>query len=245
MRRILTIGLIILAWSPIQSVAQDLQSRHGLIWDVSLTEGVIWNGSGDSYDGAFYLEVNYVQYTTYMTASEELDGRGYSLPPVNSGDLLMSRHIFVSKTTGDFARFLDIIENPTEADVAASIAITGNLGSDSGTVLMNSSNGDTVLDLTDLWFATDDTDGSGDPSLTHVFQGPDRSVSISNISLDRDNFRWQFDTTIPAGQRVAILTFAVQSGNQERAQNEAQMLVELPEEVLLGLDEYLDIIINW
>lgn len=245
MRRIVMLGLIILAWSPTQSAAQDLQSEHGLIWDVSTTEGVIWNGSGDAYDGAFYLEVNSVQYSTYMNASEELEGRGYLLHPVNSGDLFMSRHIFVSKTAGDFARFLDVIENPTEADIAASIAITGNLGSDGGTVMMGSSNGDTVLDLTDLWFATDDEDGSGDPSLTHIFQGPDRDVSISSISLDRDNFRWQFDTTIPAGQRIAILTFAVQSGNQERAQHEAQTLVELPEEVLLGLDEYMDIIINW
>ncbi|MCA9023232.1 MAG: hypothetical protein KDA74_23950, partial [Planctomycetaceae bacterium] len=67
----------------------------------------------------------------------------------------------------DFARTIDVFHNPTASAITETVRIVGNLGSDGETVVFNTSDGDTIVEPTDLWIGTDDADGSGTPALIH------------------------------------------------------------------------------
>jgi len=64
------------------------------------------------------------------------------------------------------------------------VKVGGNLGSDSSTSIIQTSNGDTYLDNIDRWIVTDDNcNGCGDPSLAHVFDGEGARKKIDALWL--------------------------------------------------------------
>ncbi len=227
----------------VTSGGQSFDIQDGLAGTFG-TDGSIGDGTSDSYDGCYRLEVNGI---TYMAAGAlvSLGGRQVEMPEVAVGALRARRAIYVPATGGDYARYLDIVSNPGPTAMTATIAIVGNLGSDSSTSSVATATGDPIVSHADAWFTTDDFDGSGDPSLAHVTQGTDPPTRAAEVSLMFDNIRYAWTVSIPAGRRVAILTYAVQSRSQAAAQAEARRLVEVPDDALVGLDDYLDDIINF
>ncbi len=247
MRRFLPLAGFLLAMAiPAVALALiNLMTAGGFLMDIYETSGgYLSNGTTDAYDGAYYLEVN---STTYGggTATTTMGGRNVVLPEQAIGGLMVSRQIYVPASGGEYARFLDVVRNPGSSATTATVTIRGNLGSDSGTVVYASSSGDTLFSTADFWFGTDDTDGSLDPSLAHVLQGDGAPVSATAASITSDNFTWSFSVSVPAGGRVAFLTFAIQAMNQAMAQAEARRVVATPDDVLVGLDDYLDQIQNF
>lgn len=99
--------------------------------------------------------------------------------------------------------------------------ISGDLGSDFSTERTGSSSGDIVLDGSDDWIATDDADGSLDPSLAHVMQGSG-APSRATFTISGDNCTWTFTVTVPAGQTRRIIYFPVQTNSRVRAENMAE-----------------------
>ncbi|MBX7191741.1 MAG: hypothetical protein K1X94_06775, partial [Sandaracinaceae bacterium] len=233
---------------PAIALAVDITSSAGLLFDIQDTNsGELSNGSIDAYDGCYYLEVDGTQYVAGGSTTSP-DGRTVTLHEITMGSLRVQRIVYVPASGGSWARYLDVFNNMTAADVHANVRIWGNLGSDSGTVLMASSSGDTVVSTADSWFATDDTDGSGDPSLAHVFQGDPATGPLSpatGASLSADNLEYTYAIDVPAGGRVAILSFAVQDNSQTLVRAEAARIIELPDDVILGLDEYSADIVNF
>jgi hypothetical protein len=248
MRRLLPIvGLVtVLAIPSVALAIINLTTAGGFLMDILETSGgYLSNGTSDAYDGAYYLEVG---GTTYGggTATTSLGGRNVILPEQSIAGLEVSRQIYVPSTGGEYARFLDVLRNTGSSPVTTTVTIRGNLGSDSSTLVHSSSSGDTIFSSADFWFGTDDTsDGSGDPSLAHVLQGDSATVSATSASITRDNFTWSFSVSVPAGGRVAFLTFAIQAMNRAAAQAEARRVVETPDDVLVGIDDYLDEIQNF
>ena len=231
---------------PSIALAIDLLTAGGYLFDIQDTYfGDLSNGTGDAYDGAYYLDVNGTRYTSTGASTTSLAGRNVIMPVVTIGSLSVHREVYVPATGGDFGRYLDVIANPGASAATVSVTISGNLGSDSGTVLYASASGDTSFTTADAWFGTDDVDASGDPSLAHVLQGSSARVGASAASLVSDNFSWTFNTSIPAGGRIAVLTFAVQTGSRAAAMTEAVRLAEAPDDALAGLDDYLDDIVNF
>lgn len=214
----------------------DLQDTYG---------GYLSDGTSDAYDGAYYFEINGTSYSATGTATTSLGGRMVTMPEQTIGSLRAQRTFYVPATGGDWGRYVDVVTNAGATAATVTISINGNLGSDSYTNLYATSSGDTALTTADSWFGTDDTDGSGDPTLAHVFQGTDPTVRASTATLSGDNFDITYSATIPAGGRVAIMTFAIMTSNRTVAQAEARRLVELPDDALAGIDAYLDDIINF
>lgn len=242
--------LLVLAF-PGVAFATDLMSGGAFLFDIQdglggsfSTDGSLSNGSIDAYDGCYRLEVNGVTYSA-GGATTSLGGRQIELPAAPVGTLSARRFIYVPATGGNYARYLDVVSNPGASAVMATIAIVGNLGSDSSTRVIATASGDTLVTAADAWFSTDDTDGSGDPSLAHIVQGSEPPTRASEVSIATDNLRYAWSVSIPAGGRVAILTFAVQDNTQALAQAEARRLIEGPDDALVGLDDYLDDIINY
>jgi hypothetical protein len=247
-KAVLGIAAAWLALSALPARALDLRSQAGLLFDIQdSTDGSLMNGTIDAYDGAYLLVVDGTTYGAGGQAgSPILDGRSVKTAEVvMSGDLRVRRFVYVPKTGASYARYLDVVANAGPSDRTVRIELRGNLGSDSTTVVVSSSSGDYAPDPTDTWFSTDDVDGAGDPSLAHVLQGPSPRVRAETVALDMDNFRWAFTTVVPAGERIAVLTYAVQTWTQDQAQTEAHRLSARPDDALVGIEEYVPLIINF
>jgi MYXO-CTERM domain-containing protein len=246
------LGLVLWLASPSIVSATTLISEGGFTFDIQdgtdgawSTDGSMSDGLSDAYDGCYYLEVNGSRYTGAPGATTSLSGRQIELPEVLVGGLRARRLVYVPMRGGNWARYLEIVTNPGATAVTATIAITGNLGSDFGTMIIATSSGDRVVSTADAWAITDDMDGAGDPTLGHVFQGTDPPVRATEASISGDNIRWAWSVTIPPRGRVAIMHFAMMERNQAAARAEAARLVEAPDDALVGLDDYLDDIQNW
>jgi hypothetical protein len=234
---------------PAVALAIDLTSAGGFLFDIQdRSGGELSNGSIDAYDGCYYLDVGGVRWRSGGAGTTTLMGRQVEMPSSSVAGLDVQRIVYVPSAMGDWARYLDVLTNRGATPITTTVRISGNLGSDSGTRLIATSTGGAAVTTRDAWFSTDDTDGSGDPSLAHLFQaGPDSGAPVSAraVSLATDNLEWTFDVTVPAGGRVAILTFAIQTMNQAGAQAEATRLLDLPDDAWTGLEEYETDIVNF
>lgn len=236
---------------PSYASALSLTSEGGYEFDVSTTDGTMTDGTVDTYDSCYSLNLTIAGRTTRYNAGTaspvmSLDGRQIELPEVAVGTAMASRWIYVPSTDGNYARYLDIITNPTSGDMPITINIAGNMGSDSSTIVYADSSGDNVADVSDAWFGTDDSmDGGGDTAAAHVFQGVSPRERATSVTRSNDNIGWNFFVTIPAGGRVAVLTFALQNNSRTDAAAEAASLADPSDQALTGLDEEVDDIINF
>ena len=235
--------------TPAVARAVDLESGGGFLFDIQDDfGGYLSNGSVDAYDGCYYLDVGGTRYSPSGSGTLSPDGRTVTLPTATIAGVTVQRVIYVPATGGDWARYLEVLDNPGATDITTTVRISGNLGSDGGTRLIATSSGDATLEVRDSWFSTDDTDGTLDPSLAHLFQaGPDSGapVSVRTIGLATDNLDWTFDVVVPAGGRAVVMTFVIQTMTQALAQAEAVRLVDLPDDTFVGMEDYETDIVNF
>ncbi len=229
----------------------NLNSVGGYLFDIAepgdfASAGSLSNGTSDAYDGCYELEVGGSIYDPASgTVGRTLGGRQVELPGTTLADLTVQRLVYVPESGGDYARYLEVLDNSSARAVTTTVRVFGNLGSDSGTNLTATSSGDLSLTTADDWFGTDDSDMTGDPSLAHVYQGSGAPNPVSTVSRSGDNIAYTWNVTVPAGGRVVLMHFAVQTGSRAAAEAEATRLSEVPDDVLEGLDDYLDDIVNW
>ncbi len=124
----------------------------------------------------------------------------------------------------DFARTVDVFHNPTESAITETVTIVGNLGSDGETVVFNTSDGDTIIEPTDLWIGTDDTDGSGTPAIIHYIHGP-QGLIPATIELIGDNIVWTYEITVNAGETVRLAHLTILDDSRADAEAAANALV--------------------
>jgi hypothetical protein len=285
---IVALGLVA-ALVPWQAGAEvvNLTGPAGYWWDIDASgtgtpgtadsgSGCIINGTTDATDLWPFLcicpsctlpapcAVEDVYNAGIGAHTTDLGGRRVILAEDTVGGLTVHREVYVPATgTIDFARFMDVIENRTAADITVNVQIGagslsgGGLGSDGSTTVTSSSDGDTVLEPEDTYYCTDDSeDGSGDPSLGHVPQGVNRRVTVNFVSIDslgagpRDRLGWEFiDVTVPAGERVIFVTFFIQAPNRATSATQAAELDDMtawPEEASAGISiEDLSRILNF
>jgi MYXO-CTERM domain-containing protein len=252
-RLLLALGLaapLSFAVTPPGARAVDLRSEGGFLFDIQDTsDGTLNNGSIDAYDGCYSFSVNGSPYDLGFSgtpAPTSLEGRQVDMPEVTVAPGLSARRfIYVPAMGGDYARYLDVVTNTGTAPVTVSLATACNLGSDGSEVIFSSGSGDTLCDPMDSFCGSDDSEGGGDPALGHVFQGTSPPTRASAFMLGGGNANWSFSVTIPAGGRVALLTFAIQKTPRADVTTEAMRLSEPGDDALLGLDEYLDDIVNF
>lgn len=251
----LAAGMLLPAWVPSVARATTLTSEGGFTFDFQdgaggafSSDGSMSDGLSDAYDGCYRLSIDGATYDAGRggtPSTTSLGGRQIEMPEATVGVLTARRLMYVPTTGGNYGRYLDVITNPTASSVTATLSIDGNLGSDGGTSVFATSSGDTTVSADDAWATTDDRDGSGDPSLGHVIQGTDPPTRASSATIVSDQVDWSWTVTIPAGGRVVLLTYAIMERNQMAAQAEARRLSEAPDDAMVGLDEYLDDIINF
>ena len=224
-------------------------------WDINRL-GYITNGSNDAYDNGQRFYVDGQEFPGDDSAGLEDNDREVILGPVDTVEVQVTRKIYVPDDAR-FARFLDIVHNPGETPRRVVARVEGNLGSDSVTALLATSNDPepvegedppaVTFEVEDNWLVTDDaTVEGGDPPMAHVFSGEGAEVEPTTVELERDDYTFEFDLVIPPGGTRAILTYAVQNPDRPSAIAQAQLLATEPDIAVRGLslDEMLWVV-NW
>ena len=197
----------------------DVQSGH-------FGAGQLIQGPSNAFDGLNRLQVGGSDYAPATLTTDLTDvGRTVVTLSQTLAGLIVSREITVPATgSQDFARTVDVFENPSGSDITTTVRIVGNLGSDTATTAFATSSGDTVPDPADQWIGTDDGDGVGGPAIIHYIRGP-RVLQPVLVVLTSDNIEWTYNLTVPAGQTVRLASFTIVSTTRADAVAAAGALV--------------------
>jgi Zn-dependent metalloprotease/subtilisin family serine protease len=189
-------------------------------WDIS-SNGSIGDGTSDAYDGG-HVCLNFPSFSTGVL----LNGRELFIGPTTQSGLELTRRIYVPSTQS-YARFLEVLRNPGATPITTTVRLDTNLGSDGGTVMVATSSGDLAFGTNDDWIVTDDTDGSGDPTVLHVTANAVGSQRPSAVSYSTGALGYQYSVTVPPGETRIVMHFGAQSPNRATAQAKAATLLAL------------------
>ncbi len=206
----------------------NLDGADGFRYDVECNGelsdgGTVDRHLNDAYDGTYLLNLSgrlfNRQFPCLAAGLVDVGGRQVALGYVTFDSLQVTRKIY-SPAGGGFARYLEILKNPTAVPVTTSVMISGNLGSDSNTRI--------VVPPSNTSFTYAITDQSGfccDPLLGHVFSGATPRAPISAVQFTNNNdnifYRWD-NITIQPGQTVIFMHFAVQRDLTDLTGTQAQ-----------------------
>jgi IPTL-CTERM motif len=178
----------------------------------------------------------YVMYNQNGPATTECNGRQVVLPPqtiaVVNGTIQVSRKVFVP-SNDSFGRWLNIVTNPGTSPVTFNLIVFHNLGSDSNTKIVTSSNGNNTAETSDTWinsFQNYSGTTSSDVRLGHVLQGPGaiNPVTFINFVDGDDNPYWDYALTLAPGETRIIANFVVGQPSNAASAAKAAQLVGLP-----------------
>ena len=209
---------------------------NGYVWDIQ-NNGRILNGSNDAFDGGLTVRFGNRTFPSFPIGEPEDAGREIRIGSQEiDQSVQVRRKIFVPEDEA-FVRYLEILENPTENPVSTTVRVESNLGSNSNTQIVLTSNGDQDLTIDDDFIVTDDWDGYGDPTVVHVFSGPGAEIEPTAVSAQQgsDVVWFSFDVTVPAGGQSIIMHLASQNATQAEATQSAQDLVAAVGQALDGL----------
>jgi hypothetical protein len=162
---------------------------------------------------------NFVIYNKNGPATTECPGpvshvnRQIVFPPQTAGSIRMSRKVFVPDND-DFARWLNIFTNTGGSPQTLTMVTSNNLGSDSNTVIVSDSSGNTSPTTADTWVTTFQNfsgNTSSDPRLGHVLQQTGAPVQLAGIHFANgdDNPFWGYTFTLQPGETKIIVNFGV------------------------------------
>lgn len=213
----------------------EVRTDGGYLFDVMVASSYgMLNGRDDAYDGCYMLRVGGAEVEP-RSGAVLFGGRGVGSPRVAAGPVKVSRQVYVPEH-GDWARYYDLVVNDSKTMQTVDVEIYGNLGSDSSTKIVSSSDGDQLFETSDRWLSTDDfSDGSGDPSLAHVFRRTRGKLAPEAVSLQMDDLSIRYSLKLRPGRSAAIVLFAVQTRNDAEANRVAGELADFGAEARANL----------
>jgi hypothetical protein len=177
---------------------------------------------------------DYIMYNQNGPATTDCNGRQIDFPvqaiDLGTTTINLSRKVFVP-TNDTFARTLNIVTNTGSAAATFNLITSNNLGSDSNTKIVTSSNGNNTAETTDFWitsFQNYSGTTSSDVRLGHIIQGPGALNPVSFIQFpgnpQPDQPYWDYTITLNPGQTKIIMTFVTgQPSNAASAAKSAQI----------------------
>ena len=169
----------------------------------------------DAFDGVLGLNVN---GTDFNNPDGDVDLTGTTvttdIATIAGLEVEVQYHFF---PTRPLVRAVFTFTNPTAAAIALTATTGGDLGSDGGTEPQATSDSDTLIEDTDLWYITSDNPTGfnlphNDPILTFARYGTGAAVIPTNTRIpgkanDRDSYSYQYVTSVPAGKTYKIMVF--------------------------------------
>lgn len=225
----------------------------------TLNGGTVASTLNDSFDGYNGLclslnntvascqtgNANFVMYEKNGPATTECAGatsgvnRQVVFPTQTSGSIAMSRKVFVPDNDS-FARWLNYFTNTGATAQTVTMVTSNNLGSDSNTIITNTSTGSTTSPFNDTsatWVATfQNYSGTttSDPRQAAVLQSPGASVPLAGINFVNGNDRpyWGYTFTLQPGQTGIIANYVALAPSKAAAAAKAASLVSVPANAL-------------
>ncbi|MFO1001424.1 MAG: fibrinogen-like YCDxxxxGGGW domain-containing protein [Planctomycetaceae bacterium] len=152
-------------------------------------------------------------------------GRTISTDNQLMSGLDIHREVTITSTgLRDFAQAIDVYGNQSATDITIPVRMVGNLGSDAATTVFATSDGDLLVEPTDLWFGTDDADGTGTPAIIHLLHGP-YGLQPTSVNVIEDNVEWTYNLTVAAGETKRLANFTVLGTTRTEAIAAANALV--------------------
>ena len=242
--------------SSASGAASEASYTHVVAADTA-SGGVAVNSLNDMFDGYGALCVSltnalgpcttgnadYIIYNKNGVATLELAGRQVVFNPQTIGALTVSRKVFVPEND-EFIRWQNIFTNNGTEPITFTASIANNLGSDSNTRIVDTSNGtgttSPVEDLTTTWVVTfQNFSGttSSDPRVAHVLQTPGATAPLVAVHFadGDDNPYWTYSVTLTAGETATLVNFTVGTPTRAAAIAKAQELALLPASAFQGM----------
>ncbi len=206
----------------------NLLSPNGLTFDVDTLQfgsGQFVQGTSNTFDGLNRLLINAAGFVHSGAVTFDDDGRTVVTPSGAYSGLTVSREVTIPIVgMEDFARTVDVFTNSTLSPITVPVRVVGNLGSDAATSVFATSDGDLLVEPTDLWFGTDDANGTGTAAIIHFLHGPLGLAPISVI-VNEDNVEWTYSLTVNAGETKRLASFSVLGTTRQQAIDAANALV--------------------
>ena len=134
------------------SIVHDYDNKS-YIYDIQ-DNCTIADGQTDVFDNGFWLVINSSTFSNIRYGVED-NGREALCANTTIALMNVSRKVFVP-AYGEFARYLEILHNPTAGEVCVDVKIESNMGSD-GSDFMNTSDYDATWELSDNWMIWEKT----------------------------------------------------------------------------------------
>ena len=166
-------------------------------------------------------------------ATTSCGGREVDYPHQTLGQVDVTRSIYVPSAAGqNYARWVDTVMNTGATPTEVHLYVANNLGSDSNTIIFDSSSGDTAGTSADTWIGSmQNYSGttSSDPRLAHVLRGAgDTTITEVNFVDGDDNPFWNYTLQLDPGQSKSIVNFAVVAASKALAASRASSLAAHP-----------------
>jgi hypothetical protein len=185
---------------------------------------------------------NFVIYNQLGPATTECQGAASGLnrqvvfPVQTSGNLQIQRKVFVPDNDS-FARWLNYFTNTGATPQTVTMVIANNLGSDSNTRIVTSSNGNNTAETSDTWitsFQNFSGTTSSDPREGHILWGPGASVPLTGINFvdGDDNPFWGYTFSLNPGETKIFMNFVVGQPTRAAAATKSAEVVALPPNTL-------------
>jgi hypothetical protein len=217
----------------------------------------VLNLSGDGSTWTRYVDSD---PNAFGNCTSEDNGREIVTPVLNINGLDVYRKSYVPQSGLAFARFLNVLTNPTSDPITVSIDLAGgrtetsnngDLGSDELTMVTGSSSGDAAtvagdvsqMTTDDNWATTaDDPTNPDDPTLAHVWQdrvnGTDQADQVGTTNATPESLLWQFDNvTVQPGQTVIYASFEAMRRTIQESIDAANAIAAEPAELWAGMSD--------
>ncbi len=239
MTHLIRITLLLLCYQPFSSTALSLIDGQSFLYDIG-KNGALMQGTLGAYKGMYYLRVNDTAYVGHV-ASLSPDGREVQLDTFTdpATGLLINRNFYVSKTF-NFARFTEILENPTSQDIIVNLELFGNLGSDNRTTIAN--------EQSHFLITHELINGqTGNlPALLHYHSQVGHTFQAIH-SVNGNQLNWHYPPiTIPASSTRRLIYFIAQATQVDAAKQAATFIFNNPTALYEGMDHVAQSqLINW
>lgn len=184
-----------------------------------------FNGRDDAFDGGLIVRIDSNTYDdsdgfVKFTTAEVLTSVGGDYSGLQVG------RVDTALQTSPTLRSIMTFANKGTSNVTVTVEVNSNLGSDAGTVVAQTSDGDATQERLDRWVVTDDgAPTSGDPVVTLAYYGtgakvkPNALTASANSGNDCETL--QYSLTVGAGKTRAMMFFAEMHGNLKSAKKSA------------------------
>jgi len=220
-------------------------------FDYDVQDGCsLGDGESDVFDTGLQLQINNSAFTG-TRSTDSINLRQSNCAAQTKSSMNVSRKVYVPSDQ-NWARYLEILHNPTASTVCVDAKIYQNMGSD-GSDFMNTSDYDGTWELTDYWMMWDDTSiTGGDDAAGFIYQQEGISEAVDTVSPTTasggtNNWVWE-DVCVPAGSTQILMHFFTQWDTRAQSETESDYIYEnIAEDIYtFGMsDSEKSLVANW